>query len=432
MQGKIIITSWAVLCLCASSAMATVVSSPGDLSSVSSGDDIVINNGGVYNLSVLDNLNLNSINVAFIGERPNPPTPGVIFMADAAFDGELGVTLTKKESLQIRLSNDYLNNATITDNIVLRFTNYDSAHSTGGRPEAFSENTSDIYTYDFVPCPTGTGYCVVRSLTVSYTENQNVARYAGRVARAGVQNNPTMLLRPMITINNYELVGMYDFGDDTYLSVSPEYYNAKNMYNVGARLNAGTRIGAGLTVGVSGYATRAEFKNDVSGFNANVYGGNLRLHYRLDEVLFLRGVGGVTMADIDCDDVADGDGRVNNPGAFSIYGGADFGAIFNFESGLYLSPFIGYAASSARIVDVHENDNFGHLGNDIGFKYFMDGVSYSYALRTGINSNGYFDAGVGIAIMSVNDKIGGTVSFGIMDTDFGWTGKIAANIRFAF
>ena len=141
---------------------------------------------------------------------------------------------------------------------------------------------------------------------------------------------------------------------------------------------------------------------------------------------------GVSFASIDCDSVVDGDGFTNNPNTFGVYAGADFGAKFNFESGLILSPFVGVNAVQESVVDVKQSDWFLRVGNDVGFKYFMDGVSYNYFLRTGINSNGYLDASVGIGMWTVADKIGGGVSVGAMDTEFGWTAKISGNVRFAF
>ncbi len=424
MKGKLI-TSLTVLSLFMPGAGADqfVIDSPSGMASVPMGADLLINNGGVYNLSALDGIGAGSINVNFDSGGSNSI---IIFNADSGFDGVLDASLKTDNFVKIRLD-DYV--AQNTDDVVLRFTHFD-ASGAAGLLHPYVENDSRMYSYSFEPC--ATGYCVVRRLSNSYTETQNNARQAVHVAQVSVQNNPVKLLYPVVMINSHELFSVYDFGDDTHFSVSPEYYHAKGMHNVGARINVGTQVGGKLSVGLSGYAATGEFKNDVSGFNVNVYGGNLRLHYQLDEVLFLRGVGGITIANIDCDNVADGAEHVDNPDAFSVYGGADFGAVFNFESGLYMSPFVGYAMNSARVVDVHENDNFAHMGNDIGYKYFMDGVSYNYSLRTGINSNGYFDAGVGIGIMSVNDKIGGTVSFGIMDSDFGWSTKVSANIRFVF
>ena len=236
----------------------------------------------------------------------------------------------------------------------------------------------------------------------------------------------------MVVINQHELLDYYEFSDEFFISIAPEYYKAKNFQNVGMRLNSGTKIGGRLSVGINAYAIKTNFKNDVSDFKSDVYGGNLRFNYAVDDVLFLRGIGGISFSNIDCDNIKKGNSVVNNPTASGIYGGLDFGARFNFESGLYLSPFVGYDIRSEHVVDVNQHESFVHFGNDVGFKYFMDGVSYDYVLRVGINSQGYLDAGAGIGIWTVSDKIGGSVSFGILDTDFGWSGKVSVNVKFAF
>lgn len=402
-----------------------MVSSPDDanFAYVHAGDNLFINGSGTYSLFALDNLNLNKI--SFTGGN------SVILNMDAGFDGVFTARVENEiPNLKISILNEYLD--TLGDNdVVLRFTNYNAA-AAGGWPLISMETNDGTYSYSLETCPTGTGTCIVRHYSAFYNSVQENNRRAVHVARTSVQYNPGMLLRPMIVVNMHELLGAYDFAHETYFSVAPEYSNAHHLHNAGIRLNTGTTLGGKFSVGMSAYAMKSEFQNDVSGFKADIYGGNLRIKYDMDEMLFVRGVAGISFANINCDNIVDGDGYTNNPNAFSVYGGADFGAKFNFESGLFLSPFMGYAVNSSKVVDVHDKDSFAHIGNDIGFEYFMDGTKYSYSLRTGVTSDGYLDAGIGIGIWTVSDKIGGTVSLGVLNTDFGWSGKVAANIKFAF
>ena len=404
-----------------------VVSNPGQLSSVGPGVDIIINNGGVYSLQNLDSINANGITMDF-AMAGGGTNPSMVLSVDSGFDGILATPLINNiDNLQIKLTDAFLNG--VTSDEILRFSNFTTS---AGFINVFPENTSDTYAYHLVVCPDGMGWCVMRTSSETYIAAQQSALYAEQVVSVGVQNNPDILLQPMITINQYELLGYYNFSDESFISIAPEYYNSKDFQNVGIHLNSGTKIGGSLYIGLSAYAIKTDFKNDVSDFKSDVYGGNLRFNYDLNELLFVRGIGGISFSSIDCDGVVKGNTTVNNPNAYGIYGGLDFGAKFNIESGLYLSPFVGYDMRSEHIVDIYQHDSFVHFGNDIGFRYFMDGVSYDYILRTGINSHGYLDATVGISIGSVSDKIGGTLSFGVLDTDFGWSGKISADIKFVF
>jgi len=43
-----------------------------------------------------------------------------------------------------------------------------------------------------------------------------------------------------------------------------------------------------------------------------------------------------------------------------------------------------------------------------------------------------FDANLAFNVWTVADKIGGGVSVGVMDTDFGLAGVFTTNVRFAF
>lgn len=388
--------------------------------------DVGISVGGNYNLSALDNVLADGADLTF--DRTYGVAPFNL-IADSGFDGDIDVNLKPTNLVKLQLTDEYLSVHTDSNKIM----RVRSLYPENNLVTIEGSSPSNTYRYDWVDCVGESGKCLRRVYSQQYTQARVAEQEQIRIVTMGVQNNPRMLLRPMSMINNTELVSMYDFSDELFLSVAPEYYTGRDFSGIGMKLNSGTGVIGRLSVGVSGYVYRGDFENSVSGFKSDIYGGNVRLHYAFDENLFLRGVGGFSFANIRCDDVVDGGGGVvDNPHAFGVYGGADFGAKFNFESGLVLSPFAGFGVTNETVVDENQNDLFFRLGNDVGFKYFMDGVSYNYFLRTGINSNGYLDASIGIGVWTVADKIGGGVSVGAMDTEFGWTAKVSGNIRFAF
>ena len=405
-----------------------VITSPSDVDLVPAtpGLNLVINDGGNYSLSKLDTL-LQTASALTIDFSTGAHTePMAVLVADAGFDGTLSNLTVFQNNTQIQLTNTFMNN--VVGDEVLRITNLTAL----GGMNVTEETDSGMYAYDLVVCSNGVDTCVKRRYSAAYLASQQNAQYTARVARIGVQNNPKMLLRPMTVITKYELLGLFEFPDETVVSVMPEYYVAKDFYNLGIRMNSGTKFGGRFSVGITGYVSETEFDNSVSDFKSVIYGGNLRFLYDMNDVLFMRGIGGFNFSNIDCDNVVKSGASVNNPNAFGVYGGVDFGAKFIVESGLYLSPFVGYGMYSESVVDVDVKDSFGHIGGDIGFAYFMDGVKYSYALRAGIGTNGYFDASVGIDVLTVSDKIGGGVSVGVADTDFGLSGRVAANVKFMF
>ncbi len=389
---------------------------------------ILVNNGddNPYPLSVLDSISDGANEVKFaLGEGGPATNSNIIWLVDDAFDGTFDAPIVQNSTIKIQLSDAVLNSVSADGEIV---------HFTG-----ITGNTNAIYfygeydnVYEIGACSNGIGTCIKRRYSNSHIAEQQAEQRAIQIARIGARNNPKILLRPMMLINQYELSGIYNFSDEFYISVSPEYYSVKDFQNAGIRINSGTKFGGRLYVGASVYLDKSNFQNDVSDFKSDIYGGNLRFRYDIDDVLFLRGVGGISFASIECDNVINGDSVINNPNAFGVYGGMDFGAMFNFESGIYVSPFVGYDVLSGSVVGIRDNNSFAHFGTDVGFKYFMDGVSYGYMLRGGINSDGFFDASVGIDIGSVSDKIGGGVSIGVLDTDYGLSGKLSANVRFAF
>ena len=394
---------------------------------------VVLKGAGDYSLSELDSY-VNGVNFLIVDindhESPDTYNDDVFLVADSGFDGDLLPEFINNSGVhaKIKLTDAYLN--TFSNDIVelMRF-NYGTD---SGEIQVVEENPSSDYFYYIETCAGGGAVCVKRRYSDEYLENlQNDLRNM-RMAVAGVQNNPRMLLRPMGLIHRYELIDAYDWDDEFFISVEPLYLTTKNLQNMGLRFKAGTKIGGRLRAGMVAYAMHSDFDNDVSDFKSETYGANLRARYDLTDVLFLRGIGGFSFSTIKCPGVLNGTTRVDNPNATGFYAGTDIGAKFNFDSGLYLSPFAGIGFDASHVVDVDETDSFLRAETDVGYDYFMDGVKYSYALRLGMNSHGLFDANLAFNVWTVADKIGGGVSVGVMDTDFGLAGIFTANVRFAF
>lgn len=420
-----------LLCLFPGIVNAIAIGDPDVLSAMlpNSQNEIIIYDGADYSLAQLKNVLNNGatlrVELGFGGPQTNND---VRLIADDDFDGVLNATINVNDVTKLRLTNSYLATHT-NENEIMRVNNISVVSGTVSYEE---DAPYSDYFYKWENCASGTDKCLKR--VWSNAHNQAVAQEHNEqmVVAYGAQNNPEILLRPMSIINQSELISYYDFSDELFVSVMPEYYINSDFNSYGLRLNSGMAVIGNLSVGIGAYAFRGNFKNSFSDFESDVYGGNLRANYVFDNLMFVRGIAGVSMANIKCDGVIDGNNLVNNPRAFGVYAGLDVGAKFDFESGMFLSPFVGMGMINETVVDVNQNDLFLRVGNDFGFKYFMDGVSYNYILRVGVNSNGYLDANIGAGMWTVSDKIGGDVSIGVMDSEFGWSAKISGNLRFAF
>ena len=133
MKGNGLIFCSMVL-ICSDAYAVNIVSSPSQLTSVVPGDDVTINNGGIYSLGSLDSVNASQITLDFdiAGGGSNPI---MLLTADSGFDGVLGVPLINNvENLQIKLTDDFLSG--IGGSEVFRFTNFTN---TGGFINVFSE-----------------------------------------------------------------------------------------------------------------------------------------------------------------------------------------------------------------------------------------------------------------------------------------------------
>lgn len=384
-------------------------------------EPIIISGAGTYSLAKLKTIAANDSSILINTYQPSGPIGAVILSVDGSFVAnntfDVHVDANNFPGTAVLFEDSFLNQIDGENDYLLRFNELQFSFA-----EPYFGGVSSDYVYEWWNC--GSDKCVRRRYSQEYLAAHQAGAGLTGIASI-VQYTPAVLLRPVSVINQHELFGTYNFSDDYFISVVPEYYNARDFNDMGLRLNIGTKVAGRLFVGAAAYLSTANFKYGVDDFDYAIYGGNLRFLYGLDDVLFLRGVGGLSVANIKSE-------VAQNPNVFSSYVGADFGAKFDFESGLYLSPFVGFGMTNADVLGVRDNDYLAHVGTDVGFKYFMDGVSYSYNLRTGINFMGYVDAAINIDAWTVADKIGGGVSVGVVDTEFGWTGKFSANARFAF
>ncbi len=377
-------------------------------------ENFLINGAGTYSLSKLKSVVGDGFTITVDGGMAHIDLAvDNSFLGDNVFDKGLVV---ENEFARIVLDDSFVSGISGEVNELLVFTNLDHDRL----PDVVQSTPSADYVYDWNTA----GTTVSRRYSDAYIAAHNISSGLTGIDSI-IQYTPSVLLRPVTIINQHELFDTYNFADDYFISVVPEYYNARDFNDMGLRLNMGTKFGGRLFAGLSAYLSTANFKYGVDDFDYVVYGGNLRVLYELNDTMFVRSVGGLSLATIKSS-------VENNPNIFSSYFGADIGANFNFESGLYVSPFVGYGMTNAAVLGVHDNTYLLHTGSDVGFKYFMDGVSYSYNLRAGVNTGGYVDASVGMNAWTVSDKIGGGVSIGVVDTEFGWSGKFSANVRFAF
>ncbi len=399
-------------------AFGLVVNTLGNLNSLIApvNEEVVIIGDSGYSLSTLDNIGATVLKIDGGSQRIALLVDGS-FLTDNDFNTNLSI---QNDNVVFQFQEAFLNgiNGEQNDLVVFHNLSWDRA------PDIEEVNPSNDFVYEWGACDGGSGRCIHRRYSAAYlASHQMTAGLTG--IDSMLQYTPSVLLRPVSAINQHELFAKFDFVDDYFVSVAPDYYNASDFNGIGLRLNTGAKVAGRLFVGATAYLSGAEFKYGVDDFDYAIYGGNLRVLYELNDVMFVRGVGGLSFAKIKTS-------SNNNPNVVGYYFGTDVGAKFNFESGLFLSPFVGISANDVKISNAHDNMYLLHAGTDVGFKYFMDGVSYSYNLRGGINSAGYLDAAIDLAIWTVADKIGGGISIGVVDTDFGWTGRFSANVKLAF
>lgn len=247
-----------------------------------------------------------------------------------------------------------------------------------------------------------------------------------------VRMNPINMMRPVTVLDNFMVL-------DSDLNHGPSHMIAEPLFIVsdgfdlyGFRAGVHGRINNRLTLDLTGYAAVAKYSDDINEYSAEMYGGNVAARYDLD-ILFLRGVAGVTYAMFDVGPVFDGIGMTFDPNGKSMYGALDVGHAFSMLSNaVHVSPFVGVRAVRDRMMDVAHNDTAMRMGMDAGYKIDADGIEYDYGIRATYDDSSRIDAMVRLGIWSRMDDAGADVMFGISDDDIGRSYQFSFGARFRF
>ncbi|MDL2296163.1 hypothetical protein LJC18_05170 [Lachnospiraceae bacterium OttesenSCG-928-E19] len=250
------------------------------------------------------------------------------------------------------------------------------------------------------------------------------------VANKSVMLNPIKLNDPIKMYNRFETGGAKPIiaplisGVETNVIVGADttMYSARGTlaYNFGD-----------LKTSVSVYAGAFDYDDNLNEFSGNFYGGNLRAFYN-DKFMWIDTTLGLTYANYKTGVIFDGKNATQNPDGISVYGVSDFGIKFDIDDEYYVSPFVGVLGEYDHVLNDSEMDYAGRAGMVAGFNSEIMGIKNDYQLFGTIQSNNVQSIGARFNFLSVVDGAGGSVSYALINNDYGINHKFAIDLTFMF
>lgn len=257
----------------------------------------------------------------------------------------------------------------------------------------------------------------------SMTEIEDVLSKSVRFA-------PMNLMNSVRVLNSFEINDLSNSSDG--ISVSPFYVFTDEQDISGINVNVGYELYKKIWAGITVYAAKTEFLNDIDEYEASLYGGNVHIAY-IDNVFLARMMVGMTNSEFDIGPVFNEGNTIVDPEGKSSYSVADLGFNFDVNKKIKISPFLRVGFDSIEIADLINKETITGAGADILLDAETYDINYKYGLNFSAYTNGQINAAFKIDVNSIADKAGGNIEVGLLHDEFGNNSyKVSVGINFKF
>ncbi len=265
---------------------------------------------------------------------------------------------------------------------------------------------------------------------ISRLDKANSIDEINDILSKSVRLNPIRLMEGISIYNAFALNEIVNTPNG--FSIEPMFIYSGDFDIYGFNISAGYDITDDFNIGITGYAAKILFANDIDEYTGDIYGGNVHVSYK-DDLLLARMLIGLTQAKFDIDSIFDGYNLAANPKGDSLYSVADFGFNFDFLSRIYITPFVRLGFDSIKVYNEADNNIITGAGTDISFNTGMYDIKYKYGLNLSVYTNGQINASVQMDVKSLADSAGASLGIGLIQDTFGnvsYMAKVSANFTF--
>lgn len=233
-----------------------------------------------------------------------------------------------------------------------------------------------------------------------------------------VRFNPTNLMQVAKIFNMFHLAAP-DVANGFDIRYDHVFNGHMNMPAL--TIGLGAKFGP-LSVGISAYAALMDYADDLNEFSGTMLGADIRAMLDFD-VLWMRGVIGMSVTKFDVGPVLGADDIYINPRGRSSYAMIDAG--MRMKSGnFYVMPFVGLMGNDNTIAGLNNHEITPRGGMRMGYAYDMDGLRYDIGLHGTLTRDSVV-VGTTLGINSIWDGIGGELSADALHNDMGTSYKVS-------
>lgn len=244
--------------------------------------------------------------------------------------------------------------------------------------------------------------------------------------------NPDVLLRPLKTINAYDMMGKRV--SENGAGVFGEMMFSDDFDLQGAGVNAKLSVFDSVSLSIGGRIGKIEYSSEYDEFDADVYTVWGGANYDVLDWLFVRANAAYSVAKYDVKSAVYDGVIISNPRSEFGFVSMDVGGKYAFDDGVHVSGIVGgaYEFYSVLDTDCDATDVIVRTGADVGYKFSMMGISYDYSVRGMIYANGVKTASGRVDVWSELDGMGGFIDLGVLYNDDVLSYTMSANISLAF
>lgn len=265
---------------------------------------------------------------------------------------------------------------------------------------------------------------------VNALNNANSTGTINRIKRLSYHFNPSVLMKPVKTINKFVMSNSMVYKTSLYSGLSGFYIASDKTDAYGFGLNfKGKYNNVYLSANFNFHDF--DYKDSYNDFNGLIYGLNIGAKTDFDK-LWLDGHIGLSLIDFDANNISHNGKNKYDPMGIVGYGKLDTGYNYTILPDLIMSPFMGVSVATYKVYDIYNTDYDVRGGGKFEYSFIVDNIKYEYSGVGAIGVNGDLYGALKVGFMSEIDNAGISFGFDALRTKEEIGYKIAVNGTIVF
>lgn len=258
---------------------------------------------------------------------------------------------------------------------------------------------------------------------MSFDELQNAMNLSYRF-------NPSILMRPVRMINNFNLANSVFNDSESGGGVKPFYIFSKDTNSFGTRLYINNKY-KDFSFNIGFNFNHFNYENEFNNFSGFVYGGDIKAKENIDN-FWVNGLIGASMISFKTDSIYVDGNIKNNPYGYYVYSGIDGGYDYDMFANFTVTPFMGTTFEKFGVMNFADSDANVRIGGNAKYSFITDGIKYEYSVSGIINNDADLVGMLKAGFVSVADSLGVTLGLDAIKSKDYTAYKLSVDAKLVF